>query len=69
MSRISEGFRPASTSSSSKSFGSVASASRQLQPLAAGDGQRVGRPVEHVGEADLARDLLGGGKRVHRAAR
>ena len=36
---------------------------RQLQPLAAGDGQRIGRPVEHVGETDLARHLFGGGKR------
>ena len=36
---------------------------REFQPLAAGDGQRIGRPVEHVGETDLARDLFGGGER------
>ena len=35
----------------------------KLEPLAPGDGQRVGRPVEHVGQADLAADLLGDGER------
>ena len=28
---------------------------REFEPLAAGDGQGVGRPIEHAAEADLAR--------------
>ena len=62
MSRISDGLSPASTSSSSSSFGSVASArasSSRLRPATVSVSRR---PVEHVAEADVAADLLGDGR-------
>ena len=66
MSRISDGLSPASTSSSSRSFGSVASArasSRRFRPATV---KRMRRPIEQVAKADIAPDLLG--KRERRGA-
>ena len=37
---------------------------RKLEPLAAGDGEARGRPVEQVAEADRARDVAGGRQRI-----
>ena len=68
MSRISDGLRPASTSSSSSSFGLDRERARKLEPLAPRDGEVRGRKLEHRRKADRLRDLLGGGERGGAAA-
>ena len=57
MSRISDGLSPASTSSSSRSFGSIASARASSSRLRPATVRLAARPVEHVAEPDRVRDL------------
>ena len=67
MSRISDGLSPAKHLIEQQQFRLGRKRARKLEPLAPGDGQRIGRPVEHVAQADVAADLLGDASARRRA--
>ena len=64
MSRISDGFSPASTSSSRRSLRFGRERAGEFEPLAPGDGQRMRGRVEPIAEADLAARPFGDAERV-----